>query len=249
MKYRKLLAVMFAAAMSVSALSGCSGNDSNDGEGIASESTSSSSSSTDGTKVSGNEVIEGISQALEENEMVTDTRPIEEGDDYAINKINNKTSGDVLPGGFTLQEYQEEAQGKMYTNEKSQIVIRAYNYKEDLQDMAVWADNACALLTIGNMTSQCDTIFEDPEDVKVCGFDCIKYDYQIVQNAFIPPEDDPDGEAVKTELYRFKARNYYFYSDQDAYIIMFNTLEDNWEEQLPLFEEFVADLEITPTEY
>ena len=90
MKYRKLLAVMFAAAMSVSALSGCSGNDSNDGEGIASESTSSSSSSTDGTKVSGNEVIEGISQALEENEMVTDTRPIEEGDDYAINKITIK---------------------------------------------------------------------------------------------------------------------------------------------------------------
>ena len=115
--------------------------------------------------------------------------------------------------------------------------------------MDVWADNACAILKISNITSAQDTVFEDPEDVKVCGFDGIKYDYQIIQYDFIAPEDDPDGEPVKTELYRFNARAYFFYSEQDAYIIMFDTREEDWDTESENFEKFVADLEVTKTEY
>lgn len=234
MKKARILTLITAAAMSAAILSGCSGNENTE------ESTSASSETTN--------MVESISAELEQ-EINTETRPIAEGDDYAINKINNKTSGDVLPGGYELREVQEESQGKMYTNDKSQLVIRAYNYKEDLQAMDIWADNACAIMKISNITSACDTVFEEPENVKVCGFDGIRYDYQIIQNDFIAPADDPDGEKVKTELFRYSARAYFFYSDQDAYIVMFDTREENWDEQLPLFEEFVADLEVTPTEY
>lgn len=213
----------------------------------SSEETSSVSETTSDSKVG--DVLESINNELNEEEIITETRPIADGDDYAINKINNKTMGDTLPGGYTLQDYTEEQQGKLYTNGKSRIIIRAYNYKEDLQAMDVWADNACAIIKIGNITSAQDTVFEDPENVKVCGFDGIKYDYQMIQYDFIAPEDDPDAEPVKTELYRFNARAYFFYSEQDAYIIMFDTREEDWDEQSACFEEFVADLEVTKTEY
>ena len=191
MKKARILTLITAAAMSAAILSGCSGNENTE------ESTSASSETTN--------MVESISAELEQ-EINTETRPIAEGDDYAINKINNKTSGDVLPGGYELREVQEESQGKMYTNDKSQLVIRAYNYKEDLQAMDIWADNACAIMKISNITSACDTVFEEPENVKVCGFDGIRYDYQIIQNDFIAPADDPDGEKVKTELFRYSAR-------------------------------------------
>ncbi|MBQ7981306.1 MAG: hypothetical protein IJ305_06850, partial [Oscillospiraceae bacterium] len=66
---------------------------------------------------------------------------------------------------------------------------------------------------------------------------------------FISNPNEPDGEAVKTELYRRNARAYFFYSEQDAYAVYFETMEEDWDEQVKLFEEFVADLEVTPTEY
>ncbi|MBQ8758176.1 MAG: hypothetical protein IJZ20_00610, partial [Clostridia bacterium] len=137
--------------------------------------------------------------------------------------------------------------GRMYLNGKSQAVIRAYNYKEDLQGLEQYAESACVTMKIANITSACDTVFQEPEKVKVCGFDAIKYDYQIIQYDFISNPNEPDGEAVKTELYRRNARAYFFYSEQDAYAVYFETMEEDWDEQVKLFEEFVADLEVTPT--
>lgn len=242
MKKFRITAMVCAAMMCAALFAGC---DSESGSGEGTTDTSASQSS--GGESTGTELI--IDPDLINQEINTETRPIAEGDDYAINKINNKSDPEALPGGYVLQDYTEEKQGKLYTNGKSRIIIRAYNYKEDLQAMDIWADNACALITIGNFTYAQDTIFEDPENVKVCGFDAIRYDYQIIQNDFIPDENDPEAEPVKTELYRFNARVYYFYSEQDAYIIMFDTLEDDWEEQSALFEEFVADLEVTKTDF
>ncbi len=241
MKKNRILALICAAAAAAALLTGCNG----DGAG---EETSQTSGQEEQQTDNSASAIESISQALEQD-IVTETRPIAEGDDYAINKINNKTSGDLLPGGYSLQDYTEEQQGKLYTNGSSRVIIRAYNYKEDLQAMDIWADNACALISIGNITLAQDTVFNDPENVTVCGFDGIRYDYQIIQYDFLPPEDDPDGEKVKTEIYRYNARAYFFYSEQDAYIIMFDTREEDWDEQSANFEEFVDDLEVTKTEY
>lgn len=175
-----------------------------------------------------------------EEEMTT--RALEEGDMYAIYKINNKTEGETLPGGYKLMQTDEGAQGKLYVNGGSKVVIRAQNYKEDMQDMATWADNACAMVRIANITSACDTVFQDPQNTKVCGYDAIMYDYDVLQYEFV-------DETTKNHTDTFKGRNYYFYSDQDAYVLSFDTNDEDWEEQVKCFEEFVADLEITPTEY
>ncbi len=217
-------AMLLTAAMT---LTGCSSN----GEGNA-ETTE----NTSPTQI----VIDGNDLSAGEEAMTT--RALEEGDIYAIHKINPKTTGDVLAGGYKLVEENEAVQGKLYMNGNSKIVLRAQNYNEDMQDMATWADNACAMIRIANITHACDTLFGDPQQVKVCGYDAIMYDYDIIQYEFIDKE-------TKKQTDTFKGRNYYFYSDKDAYVIMFDTNDETYEEQIKCFEEFVADLEITEVEY
>lgn len=243
----KITAAAFAAMICAALLAGCdNGSGSGEASGTAAEGTTASQTAegSEPNVVGGDDMFDIGGQ-----QIVTDIRPLEEGDDYAINKINNRSPADALPGGYILGDYSEKNQGKLYANGKSGIIIRAYNYNEDLQAMDIWADNACALMALANITSAQESVFEDPENVKVCGFDGIRYDYQKIQYDFIRDENDPDGEGVKTELYRFSSRAYFFYSEQDAYIIMFDTMEDDWDEQVALFEEFVADLEVTKINY
>lgn len=145
-----------------------------------------------------------------------------------------------------MSGYEKESQGKLFTNGKSKIVIRAYNYKEDLQELAVWADQACAITKIANITAACDTNYSEPENITYMGFDTIKYDYEVIQYEFV---SGADGQEEKSERGRYKGIAYYFYSNQDAYAIMFDTAEANWEEQSAAFYDFIADLEITETNY
>lgn len=185
--------------------------------------------------------------APEVQEDILTTRPLEEGDDYAINKISNKTEGEEFPGGYKLVNYNEAMQGKHFANNSSKIIIRASNYSEDFTDLATWADRTSARIVMSNITNNAmDTKFGKPENVKVCGFDAVRYDCEMIQYTF---ENDENGEEKKVEVARYMGRNYYFYSEQDVYVIMFDTAKDDWEEQLNKFEEFMADLQITKTEY
>ena len=241
MKKNKIAALLCAFAMTA-ALSGCSGN--NDGVD-ASDSGSASQSSEGAADTSDTGAITEIGDGLVE-EVVSDTRPIAEGDEYAIDKINNRSPEGSLPGGYVLSGYEHEFQGKLFNNGKSKIVIRAYNYKEDLQALAIWADQACAIMKIANITSACDTIYGEPENITYMGFDTIKYEYDVIQYEFV---SGADGQEEKSERGRYKGIAYYFYSNQDAYAIMFDTAEANWEEQSAAFYEFIDDLEITETTY
>lgn len=164
---------------------------------------------------------------------------------YAINKISNKTKGDVFPGGYKLVNYSEENQGKHFANNSSKVIIRAGNGVEDFPELSVWAESTSAGIVISNITNNAaDTNFGDPVEAKVCGFDAIYYDYEMIAYDFVENPDDPEGEPIKQEHSRYMGRNYYFYSDQDVYAVMFDTAKEDWEEQLPKFEEFVADLKI-----
>lgn len=223
------LYLLVLSAMSAM-LTGCGGDN---GDGVSNTSSESSS-----TAINAGELTGDIS------EMNTETRQLEEGDDYAINKIVNRSAEDALPGGYKLQSYSEENQGKFFANGKAKIIIRAYNYKEDLQDLATWADNACAIQKIANITEACDTNYSEPENTELFGFDGIKYNYELIQYRFIPNENDPEAESVKEEAGRYKGIAYFFYSERDAYAIMFDTSEADWDEQSALFEEFMSDLEI-----
>ena len=226
---KKTAAAIIAMLMAASLMTGCKNN----GGEKPSEATS------------GSELI-----SAPDIEYNTETRPIAEGDDYAINKINNKSPEDSLPGGYKLVDYDEKNQGKLYLNGESQVMsqvrIMAYNYNEDLLDMATWADNACANLRMSNiMMYAMDTQFKDPEDVKICGFDGIRYDTDMTQYTQFDENEKPMEEGSV----KLKGRCYYFYSEQDAYAIIFETRAENWDEQIALFEEFVKDLEVTKTEY
>lgn len=234
MKKNKIAALLCAFAMTA-AFAGCSGNNVGDGsaENSGVSQTAEASAAT------------GINGEPDEEQM-TETRPIAEGDKYAIDKINSRSPESSLPGGYVLSGYDQNAQGKFFTNGKSQIVIRAYNYKEDLQDLAIWADQACAITKIANITSACDTNYSEPENITYLGFDTIKYDYEIIQYEFV---SGADGQEEKNERGRYRGVAYYFYSNQDAYAIMFDTAEADWEEQSAAFYEFIGDLEITETKY
>ncbi len=232
MKKIKFTAALCAALLSAAIFTGCGTDGENKTSDTEAMSQTSETTAATAVEIGGDDL----------NNAELTTRPLEEGDDYAINKINPKSAEDSLQGGYTLVNYSEENQGKLYTNGKSKAVIYAYNYKEDLQELAVWADNACALTVIQNITRACDTNYGEPENAKVCGFDAVKYDYEMIQYEF-------DENNEKKEAGRYKARVYYFYSEQDAYIIQFDTAEADWEEQSANFEAFVADLEVTKTEY
>ncbi|MDE6764055.1 MAG: hypothetical protein K2J73_10315 [Oscillospiraceae bacterium] len=240
MKKNKIAALLCAFAMTV-AFAGCSGNNNGDSSAESSGVSQTAEASSD----TGTSVITGIDGELGE-ETITETRPIAEGDKYAIDKINSRSPEDSLPGGYVLSGYDQSVQGKFFTNGKSQIIIRAYNYKEDLQELAVWADQACAITKIANITSACDTNYSEPENITYMGFDTIKYDYEIIQYEFV---SGADGQEEKSERGRYKGIAYYFYSNQDAYAIMFDTAEADWEEQSAAFYEFINDLEITETKY
>ncbi|MCH5194742.1 MAG: hypothetical protein J1F11_12335 [Oscillospiraceae bacterium] len=175
-----------------------------------------------------------------------ESTPIKEGDDLAINKLKNKSPEDALPGGYKLMDFSEAQQAKIYVNGKSQIRIWAYNYKEDLLDMATWADSACANLRLSNiMNYGRDTDFSEPENIKICGFDGIRYDNEMTQYT----QFDDEGRPIEDGAVLFSGRCCYFYSDQDAYAIIFETLKEDWAEQSAKFEEFINDLEVTKTEY
>ncbi|MBQ8786483.1 MAG: hypothetical protein IJZ61_02480 [Oscillospiraceae bacterium] len=221
-----VLSVLLAASM---LMTGCSSG--SDGNAEAAGDGSSS------TQI----VIDGNDMPDDSGEEMT-TRPLEEGDILAIHKINPKTTGDVFAGGYKLVDEDEASQGKMYMNGGSRVIIRAQNYKEDMQSLEIWADNACLMISFANVTAACDTVFGDPQKTTVCGYDAIMYDYDVLQYEFLD-----DGSKNQTDT--FKGRNYYFYSDKDAYVLMFDTNDETYEEQLKCFEEFVADLEIANVEY
>lgn len=232
-RFKRIISGILAAVCAAALMTGCSGRD-----GENTEETTASQSA------------EATTVPPEAEEDPFETTTLAEGDDYAINKISNKTEGEVFPGDYKLVNYSEEGQGKHFANGGSKVIIRAGNYSKDFPDLATWAESTSAGIVISNITNNAaDTDFGDPVETTVCGFDAIYYDYEMIAYEFVENPDDPDGEPMKSEYARYMGRNYYFYSEQDVYAVMFDTLKESWEEQLPKFEEFVADLQVTKTEY
>lgn len=180
------------------------------------------------TEIAIDELMEGLGNNVQ-------TRPLEEGDQWAIDLIDATEKNGKLAGGYEFLDYNLTEQGKLYMNDGSKIVINAFNYNEDLQDLQTWADNACAMIKIKNITYACDTIFSEPKMTKVCGYDAIMYDCEIIQYKFT---DNTTKEVYDT----YKGRNYYFYSDKNAYAILFDTNDETWSNELTNFESFMDSL-------
>lgn len=178
----------------------------------------------------------------EVREGVMTTRPLDEGDVYAINKFKV----DPLPANYQLAAKSQENQGMVFVNGVSKITVMAVNYKEDLQDLATYADSACAALKLNNMLYQSDTDFSEPQNTKIAGFDAITYDFTITQNDVEETVDENGKKEVvsKTPIAWYKSRIYFFYSDKDAYYALFETTKDDWDSTIGGFEEFMANVTI-----
>ena len=220
----KIIAAAAALCITVSMFAGCSKNN-----GSTESETTTSAAVSETT----------VDTEIEET-PIYETRAVEEGDVYAINKF----TVDPLPANYELAIQSQENQGKIYLNGSSQIVVMATNYKEDFQALDTYADTACASIRMNNMLQQCDTDFEEPEHTTVAGFDAVKYDFLVTQNQFIKENPDDEGDGVKTPVDYFKSRIYYFYSDNDVFYVWFETKQEDWDANIGGFEEFVANIKI-----
>ena len=177
---------------------------------------------------------------------------VENDEDLAIYKFSAE-----IPDGFEVSA--DSSEGKMYVNTElgAGIIVKAQNYKEEFQELSVFADQGCAAIKLNNMLYQADTEFSDPIETTVAGFDAIKYDYEITSYIFLY-ETDSEGEYVldddenpiitdEKEVYaEYTDSVYYFYSDEDVFYIIFESPKENAEEAQPYFDEFLASVSIEP---
>ena len=157
---------------------------------------------------------------------------------------------------YTGKAVENGADGKQYSSPYGGIVVKAQNYKEEFQDLDVFADSGCASIKVNNMLYQADTEFSDPIKTTVAGFDAIRYDYTVTSYIF-PPVTDADGGYVtgddgnyvlsedKEVNGVFVDRVYYFYSDEDVFYIICESKEDSAEEATAAFDQFIESVSIS----
>lgn len=215
---------------------------------------------------SGNaEVSETTTAAKPDFSTAAETEATAEGDDetvsiYTGKEVENEADLAIYklsctpPEGF--ETVADGSEGKQYSSPYGGIVVKAQNYKEEFQDLDVFADSGCASIKVNNMLYQADTEFSDPIKTTVAGFDAIRYDYTVTSYIF-PPVTDADGGYVtgddgnyvlsedKEVNGVFVDRVYYFYSDEDVFYIICESNEDSAEEAGPVFDKFIESVTIS----
>ncbi|MCL2054951.1 MAG: hypothetical protein FWG90_11040 [Oscillospiraceae bacterium] len=179
---------------------------------------------------------------FEELEFVSTLPPLKPGDVFAMTKFTAS-----IPEGYNL--FIEDDLGRRYANGEASIEIHGANYNENFIELSLYAEDASTYYAVGRKIHLEDLEFEAPVNTSVAGFDAIRYDYLTTANDFAR---DSSGNVVKDESGRdvvepaafFKGRMYYFFSDEDIFYIIFETGSDDWDKNLPEFEEFIASIEI-----
>lgn len=229
-----------AAAAVCLILTGCgkNGDDTETSETTAAKPDFSLASETEATDEDDGETVSIYTGKAVENEA-----------DLAIYKLTC-----TPPEGFETSI--DNSEGKQYTSPYGGIIVKAQNYKEEFQDLDVFADSGCASIKVSNMLYQADTEFSDPIKTTVAGFDAIRYDYTVTSYIF-PPVTDADGGYVTGDdgnyvLSEDKEVNgvyvdriYYFYSDEDVFYIMCEATEDSAEEAAAAFDQFIESVSIS----
>ena len=192
---------------------------------------------------------EAIAEDDAETVSIYTGKAVENEADLAIYKLSC-----TPPEGF--ETIADGADGKQYSSPYGGIVVKAQNYKEEFQDLDVFADSGCASIKVNNMLYQSDTEFSDPIKTTVAGFDAIRYDYTVTSYIF-PPVTDADGGYVtgddgnyvlsedKEVNGVFVDRVYYFYSDEDVFYIICESKEDSAEEAAAAFDQFIESVSIS----
>ncbi|MBP0956654.1 MAG: hypothetical protein J5997_04725 [Oscillospiraceae bacterium] len=185
----------------------------------------------------------------EETVSIYTGKEVENEEDLAIFKLNC-----TAPEGY--ETVIDNAEGKQFVSPLGGIVVKAQNYKEEFQDLEVFADSGCASIKVNNMLYQADTEFSEPIKTTVAGFDAIRYDYTVTSYIF-PPVTDENGEYVMDENGQYVLseekeingeyvdRVYYFYSDEDVFYIICEANKENAEAAQAGFDEFIESVTIS----
>ena len=174
---------------------------------------------------------------------------VENEADLAIYKFNS-----TLPDGYETKI--DNSEGKMYASPNGSIIVKAQNYKEEFQELSVFADQGCASIKLNNMMYQADTNFSDPQNTTVAGFDAIRYDYTVTAYIYEYETDSAgaqvtgdDGNPIITDqkdvLGEYVNRVYYFYSDEDVFYVICESRKENSEAAAKEFDEFISGVTIT----
>ncbi|MGN1107615.1 MAG: hypothetical protein ACI4RH_13285, partial [Huintestinicola sp.] len=189
------------------------------------------------------------SQPEETSISIYTGKEVENEEDLAIFKFNC-----TIPEGY--QTIIDSAEGKQYASPLGGIIVKAQNFKEEFQDLEVFADTGCASIKVSNMLYQSDTEFSEPIKTTVAGFDAIRYDYTITSYIY-PPVTDENGEYVFDENGQyvlsedreingiFKNRIYFFFSDEDVFYIICEATEENAEAAQADFDKFIESVTIS----
>lgn len=232
-KFRRTAAGAAASVLILcSVLTGCGKKENNDDASLQTSATTSETTAFE-----------------EETISIYTGKEVENEEDLAIFKFNA-----VLPDGY--ETVIDSAEGKQYISPNGLIVVKAQNYKEEFQELEVFADQGCASINISNMLHQADTEFSEPQKTTVGGFDAIKYDYYITAYQY-EVETDAEGEIVTDEngapittderfvIGEYVNRVYYFYSDEDAFYIICESPKVSSEKAAAEFDEFIGSISIT----
>lgn len=209
------------------------------------------------------QAAQATGSAAEVTPPMQDTPPEDDPDDtfsvYYGKEVENeadlaifKISGEVPEGWNTLQD---DKDAKMYSSNIGSIRIFAQNYKEEFQDLEIFADQGCAGIKVNNMMYQADTEFSEPMKTTVAGFDAIRYDYTVKAYQFLYETEadgsqklDDEGKPImldeKVPAGTYLDRVYFFYSDEDAFYIMVECPEPYKDQTDPIFDKFIDSVTI-----
>lgn len=233
-KIKNILAIVFSVCMLFTAC-----GKSSDGANIETSVTSAQSGDAFNVDMGDDDLAETIYTG----------KTVENEADLAIFKFNA-----TLPAGY--ETVIDSKDGKQYASPNGSIIVKAQNFKEEFQELEVFADQGCAGIKLNNMLYQADTFFSEPVKTTVAGFDAIRYDYTITAYVFKYEVDangeyilDDDGNPIITDekevFGEYVNRVYYFYSDEDVFYIICESPKDSAEAASKEFDEFINSITIT----
>jgi hypothetical protein len=216
---KKILAAIISAAMMIMLFAGCK---TDDGNSETTANTADTSEPAFGTVL-----------------------PVAEGDAYAVDKLEFG----YMPEGWQIMGKSENMM--VILSKENQVDIQGINYNHTLKDLDSFADSCMAVYRINNMLYQSDVLIDEPfhTTVGTAGYDAVVYEFTIVVNEFLQDETgeyvtDENGEQIKEEKMRYGGKAVFFYSGVDAYYMIFQCNEENFDKIIPEFDKFLADLTI-----
>jgi hypothetical protein len=166
------------------------------------------------------------------------------GDDaYAIDKINV----DPLPENSWYLV--KRLNGITIMGDKWDCNISAANYKDQFQDLDKYADTAMAGLVMNYKLETSDLVWEEPVHTTVGGYDAVLYDYTLQEHLYVTGADSLPITNEKFEATSYKGRHftgqaYFFFSDTDAFYMVFMCRTEDYAYSQPKWDQIVANVKI-----